>query len=88
MALDAAGEYLLKALQDPDIQRLAWERHGFRSGLLGTQNDPKVLQVVGLPETIDAVIRMPHTAIMEQILQVLQTGGQGISKRSTLRVAV
>ena len=43
------GERLLHALQDADIQRLAWERHGFRSGLLGTQNDPKVLQVVSLP---------------------------------------
>ncbi len=80
IALDAVGERLLNALQDADIQKLAWERHGFRPGLLGTQNDPKVLQVAGLPETIHAVIRMPHTAVMERLLEVLRAGGHGAQK--------
>ena len=76
MALNHGGERLLHALQDVDIQRLAWERHGFRTGLLGTQNDPKVLQVVGLPAAINAVMAMPHAAVMQQILVHLAPGAQ------------
>jgi hypothetical protein len=76
MALNPGGERLLHALQDVDLQRLAWERHGFRSGLLGTQNDPKVLQVIGLPETINAVMSMPHAAVMRQILAHLAPAAQ------------
>ncbi|PON19831.1 hypothetical protein C2W62_00645 [Candidatus Entotheonella serta] len=42
MALDENGKRLIEALQDPGLQQLAWERHGFRSGLMGAQNDPQV----------------------------------------------
>lgn len=67
IALGKDGERLLSALQEPDIQRLAWERHGFRSGLLGTTNSADI-HGMGLPETINAVIPMPHYAVMERIL--------------------
>ena len=62
---------------DAELQKLAWERHGFRSGLLGTQNDPKVLKVAGLPATIDAVMPMPHATGMERILAALQADEGG-----------
>jgi len=35
MALNPNGVRLLDALKDPAIQKLAWERHGFRTGLIG-----------------------------------------------------
>jgi hypothetical protein len=46
---------------------LGWERHGFRSGLLGVQQDLRPLRVVGLPETINAVISMPNAMVMQRI---------------------
>ena len=37
LALDANGAKLIEAMKDPDIQNIAWERYGFRSGVsLGT----------------------------------------------------
>jgi hypothetical protein len=37
LALDANGTKLIDAMKDPDIQKIAWERYGFRSGVsLGT----------------------------------------------------
>jgi hypothetical protein len=43
IALTPNGGRLLDALRDDDLQQLAWSHHGFRSGLMGVQNDPKVL---------------------------------------------
>jgi hypothetical protein len=37
LALTANGAKLIEAMKDPDIQKIAWERYGFRSGVsLGT----------------------------------------------------
>lgn len=60
-------------MSDPEIQRIAWEEHGFRSGLMGVQNDPSVLKVVGLPQTIESVMPLPPAPIMEAIITTLQT---------------
>lgn len=71
IALSDNGRKLLTALKDPDIQRLAWERHGFRSGLVGIQNDPKVLQAVGIPAAIQNVVPMPTPQVMTKIISAL-----------------
>jgi len=73
IALDATGTRLLQALQDKDLQRLAWERHGFRSGLLGTSNDLAPLAVIGLPKVIEAAMPTPHAAVMQRLLEALST---------------
>jgi len=37
LALDANAVKLIEAMKDPDIQKIAWQRYGFRSGVaLGT----------------------------------------------------
>lgn len=72
MALDPAGVRLLEALKDPVIQRIAWERHGFRTGLIGVQNDPAVLQVVGVPRTTIASAQpIPRASVMDQLVKAL-----------------
>ncbi len=68
VARSNAGKRLLEALKDPDLQRIAWTRHGFRSGLEGAQNDPRQLNVSGIPATIDSVIDMPSPSVMEILL--------------------
>ncbi len=72
IALTANGRKFIQAMSDPEIQRIAWEEHGFRSGLLGVQNDPSVLQVVGLPQTIESVMPLPPAPVMEAIVTALQ----------------
>lgn len=71
IALTDSGVKLLNALKDPEIQKLAWEHHGFRSGLVGVQNDPSVLQVVGIPAQIQNVVPMPTPQVMQKIIDSL-----------------
>jgi hypothetical protein len=72
IALTKKGEKLLEALQDQDIQNIAWEKFGFRSGVMGLTNDPGVLKEVGLPEQIDSVTPLPSPEIMDKILTSLK----------------
>lgn len=73
IAMSDKGKKLLAALKEPKIQKLAWEQHGFRSGLMGVENDPSVLEVVGLPKSIDAVMPMPSAAVMDKITKQLSS---------------
>lgn len=70
IALNDKGKKLIEALQDKDIQRLAWEKHGFRSAT-GANNDLKALKVTGIPETIETVVPMPSAHVMEAIIRKL-----------------
>lgn len=74
IAVTGNGIKLLEALQSPEIQQLAWERHGFRSGLIGVQNSTKALKVIGVPETIDSVMPLPQFTTMQKIIEKLNTG--------------
>jgi len=70
MALNDRAKRLNDALLDPEIQQIAWTKHGFRSAS-GAQNDPKAFQVTGVPETIENVVPMPGPRVTERILQAL-----------------
>jgi len=71
IALDGQCKCLIDAMQDSDLQRLAWEQHGFRSGLMGVENDPAALPVSGVPASIDAVVPMPGADVMKSIIDAL-----------------
>lgn len=71
LALTQNGERLLEALQDPDVQKLAWRQYGFRSGVMGIDNDPAILKEIGLPERIESVTPLPSPEVMDAILQAL-----------------
>ena len=68
LILKKQSKILIEALKDPEIQKIAWEMHGFRTGLMGVQNDPKVLQVTGVPENITKIVPMPKAEVMEKII--------------------
>ena len=72
IALDGDCKRLIEAMQDTDLQRLAWEQHGFRSGLMGVENDPAALPVQGVPRSIDAVVPMPGATVMKSIVDSLK----------------
>lgn len=71
IALTPTGERLLAALLDPELQRLAWERHGFRTGVTGAANDPSKLTVTGIAPAVTKVIPVPTPRVMERILEAL-----------------
>ncbi|MDP9370140.1 MAG: hypothetical protein M3Q03_18035, partial [Chloroflexota bacterium] len=67
------GILLLKALKDPDIQRLAWEQHGQRPGVPGVVIDPDAMPVPGVLPQITSVTNMPAPDVMDQILGAITT---------------
>ena len=73
LALNKKAAILIEALKDPEIQKIAWEQHGFRTGLIGLQNDPKVLEVAGIPENITKIVPMPKAVIMEKIINSISS---------------
>lgn len=76
MVLKPAGKRFLAAMQeDPELQRLAWESHGFRTGLVGVQISAKVLEGVQVPEQITQVVPTPGPEAMFEILNILKVKG-------------
>jgi hypothetical protein len=63
---------LIAALKNRDLQRVAWERHGFRSGLLGAVNTA-TLPILGVPTSIDGVMQVPNLAVMNKLTDALNS---------------
>ena len=72
IALNQKSVGLIDALKDEDVQNIAWEKHGFRTGVAGVFNDTKIYGIVGIPESITQVTSMPTPKVMEMIIQALQ----------------
>ncbi|MGB0749153.1 MAG: hypothetical protein ACPGO3_10435 [Magnetospiraceae bacterium] len=72
ISLRSECKRLATALQDQELQDIAWVQHGFRTGLLGVQNDPSVLTVTGIPSSVDLVIPMPRATEMQAIIDALE----------------
>lgn len=71
LALTENGRKLITALQDPELQKLAWERHGFRSAS-GVVNDPKACGIDGVPASVESVVPVPSTKAMQALLAALR----------------
>ena len=50
------GDQLVKAFNDKEISRIAWEKYGFRTGVTGGNYDVSKVKVQGIPQTIDSVV--------------------------------
>ena len=73
IALDDAASSAIDALEDKDIQKLAWEHHGFRTGVSGGSADVSAFDGVGLASTVTQVGQMPNYRTMEKILSYLSS---------------
>lgn len=71
IALDEAGAAGIDALLDEDIQRLAWEKHGFRTGVYGAPTNAEHFGVSGIAEEITQVAPMPDANTMDRIIKAL-----------------
>ena len=76
LLLNKKAQALLDALKDADIQRIAWEEHGFRTGLIGVQNDAAVIKVDGLAQSVNKTMPMPRAAIMEKIIEAINANNK------------
>ena len=72
IALDDSGELLLDALLDKDVQRLAWEKHGFRTGNYTTVSESEGLIAAGVADNITQVTQVPSYDVMKVIIEQLQ----------------
>ena len=72
IARTANGKLLLEALKDPQLQQIAWEQHGFRSGLIGVTNDPIVLNIASIPAEVNSVIPLPRADALIEMLAYLE----------------
>ena len=71
IALVENGTLGIDALLDEDIQRLAWEKHGFRTGVYDTPADSEHFGVSGLADEITQVAPMPDADTMDRIIRNL-----------------
>ena len=71
IALDSLGAQGAQALLDEDIQRIAWEKHGFRTGVYDAPTDIGQFGVDGVAQEVTQVVSMPSAAVMDQIIQAL-----------------
>jgi hypothetical protein len=71
IALTPNGVRLADALLDKDIQRIAWESHGWRAGAAGVTDNPAVARSLGLAETIESSIPQPTPFVLNRIIQAL-----------------
>lgn len=72
IALTPDCKRLAEALSDPEVQALAWSGHGFRTGLIGVENDPAAIEVATLPATVPLVVPMPSAEVMEAVVHSLE----------------
>ena len=71
IALDEAGALGIDALLDEEVQRLAWENHGFRTGVYDAPTDTAQFGVEGVAEEVIQVAPMPGAPVMEAIIAAL-----------------
>ena len=84
MSLDDEGEQLGELLQSDAVQRLAWERHGFRGATLKGTSSPSRFGVSGIAESVPAAVELPNNDAMQELMsQLSSTGGSGGSSTAT-----
>jgi hypothetical protein len=71
IALTGNGERVIDALLEEEIQALAWETHGFRTGIASGQAADKVFDIKGVPGQVKKVIQLPNPDTMQKIMEII-----------------
>lgn len=72
IALDEEGKIGIDALMNEEVQNLAWEKHGFRTGVAGVNMDSDIFGVSEIAKNVTRIIPMPDSRTMEIIINSLQ----------------
>ncbi|MDR2095042.1 MAG: hypothetical protein LBP76_05940 [Treponema sp.] len=71
IALTDNGDRVIDALLAEEIQLLAWETHGFRTGIASGQQSGKIFDIRGVPGQVKKVIRLPSPDTMQKIMDII-----------------
>lgn len=71
IALDDNAAKGIEALEDKDVQKLAWTKHGFRTGVSGGSAETKAFLSVDLEAQVEQVGQMPNYNTMKKIIEAL-----------------
>jgi hypothetical protein len=71
IALTGNGSLVLDALLEEEIQALAWETHGFRTGVASEHRRDRRFDVKGLPGQVKKVIPPPNPDTLLKIMEIL-----------------
>ncbi|MBQ6323863.1 MAG: hypothetical protein IJI22_03420 [Bacilli bacterium] len=67
------GEKLYKAFDDKEIQQIAWERYGFRTGITGGEYDVSSIGI-GVPQTITSTVSSLKMDTYNELIEYLKNG--------------
>ena len=67
------GKKLYEAFDDKDIQQIAWEKYGFRTGITGGSYDVSSIGI-GVPQTISSTVSSLKMDIYNQLIEYLGNG--------------
>jgi len=72
ISLSDKGDVLIDAMLDPEVQKLAWSEHGFRSGLEGANADKAAVGLKCIAEKIQSVSALPGPKTFMRLLDALK----------------
>ena len=64
------GNKFYEAFEDPEIQKIAWERYGFRTGITGGSYDVSKFGI-GVPQTISSTVSSLKMDIYNRLIEYL-----------------
>ena len=67
------GKLLYEAFDDKEIQQIAWERYGFRTGITGGSYDVSSIGI-GVPQTISSTVSSLKMDTYNQLIDYLKNG--------------
>ena len=67
------GKKLYEAFDDKEIQQIAWERYGFRTGISGGSYDVSSIGI-GVPQTITSTVTSLKMDVYNQLIEYLKNG--------------
>ena len=65
------GNAFYKAFEDPDIQRIAWEKYGFRTGITGGSYDVSKFNI-GVPQAITSTVTSLKMSVYNKLIEYLK----------------
>ena len=67
------GKKLYEAFDDKEIQQIAWERYGFRTGITGGSYDVSSIGI-GVPQTITSTVSSLKMNVYNELIEYLKNG--------------
>ncbi len=68
---DEAGNEYLKVFNDKEIQQIAWNRYGFRTGVTGGSYDVSAVDASGIPQEITSTVSSLKMSMYEELIEYL-----------------